>query len=87
MIVLGSRSLNSVGTAIHGSIGSSVTARARCPVVVVRNALRRRAPVVVGVDGSPASRAAIAYVSRLLLGSVSQALLRPLAVIPEERRP
>jgi len=61
MIVLGSRGLNKTGTAIHGSVGLSVTARARCPVVVVRNALRRRAPVVVGVDGSPASGAAIVF--------------------------
>ncbi|GAB3887504.1 universal stress protein [Kibdelosporangium lantanae] len=54
MIVLGSRGL-------HGSVGSSVSAHARCPVVVVHNASRRRGPVVVGVDGSPASRSAIAF--------------------------
>jgi nucleotide-binding universal stress UspA family protein len=61
MIVLGHRGLSRVDTAIHGSVGSSVTARAQCPVVVVRRTLTRQAPVVVGVDGSPASKSAIAF--------------------------
>src|SRR5690242_11261232 len=34
MIVLGHDGLGRVGIAIHGSVGSSVSARARCPVVV-----------------------------------------------------
>src|SRR5262249_15633469 len=61
MLVLGSRGQGAVGTAIHGSVGSSVAARAQCPVVVVRVAPPKRAAVVVGVDGSPASKAALEF--------------------------
>ena len=40
-----------------GSVSDQLAARARCPVVVVRNheTTDRGAPVVVGVDGSPSS--------------------------------
>jgi nucleotide-binding universal stress UspA family protein len=61
VIVLGHHGLSKVGGVVHGSVGSSVTARAHCPVVVVRGLLTHRAPVVVGVDGSPGSKAAIAF--------------------------
>ncbi|WP_067461249.1 universal stress protein [Actinomadura macra] len=65
LIVLGPRGLGGfVGLAL-GSVGAQVVAHASCPVVVVRGELHTRAEkgpdqIVVGVDGSPASRFALA---------------------------
>ncbi|QLY28548.1 universal stress protein [Nocardia huaxiensis] len=63
-VVLGATGEN--GTVSHlGSTLLAVTAHARCPVLVVRpdpdadNTVRETGPVVVGVDGSPVSEAAI----------------------------
>ncbi|WP_405890942.1 universal stress protein [Streptomyces sp. NBC_01527] len=63
MVVLGSRHLNR--TAEHFSAGSlvvPVTARARCPVVVVGDAehvTQQPTYLVVGIDGSESSKAAL----------------------------
>ncbi|KAB2970830.1 universal stress protein [Streptomyces sp. SS1-1] len=65
MIVLGSRRLSRAEEIFRsGSMAVPVSARANCPVVVVREpeATDVRPPrLVVGVDGSVASRAAAAY--------------------------
>ncbi|MEU8798403.1 universal stress protein [Spirillospora sp. NPDC048819] len=61
LIVLGPRGLGGFAGLLLGSVGAQVAAHAACPVVIVRGGgpdegARR---VVVGVDGSPASRAAL----------------------------
>ncbi|ROQ26310.1 nucleotide-binding universal stress UspA family protein [Streptomyces sp. PanSC19] len=65
MIVLGSRHLNRTAEFLSaGSLVVPVTAKAHCPVVVVGDAehVTRETPyLVVGVDGSESSRAALAW--------------------------
>jgi len=57
-IVLGSRGLKAFGSAVLGSVGAAVAARAACPVIVVRGPegmADERPAVVVGVDASTRS--------------------------------
>ncbi|MFC7615416.1 universal stress protein [Actinokineospora soli] len=60
-IVLGSRGLGGFRGLIAGSLALSMAAHAHCPVVVVRGSAPEDGPVVVGVDGSPVSEAALAF--------------------------
>ena len=58
LIVLGSRHLASVGSVLLGSVSAAVSARAACPVVVLRGVAgpaTEHAAVIVGVDGHPGS--------------------------------
>lgn len=64
-VVLGSRGHGRTGEIFLGSVSQHVARHATCPVVVVRrprvsNARR----IVVGIDGSPGSSAALAYACR-----------------------
>jgi nucleotide-binding universal stress UspA family protein len=63
-VVVGNRGLGGVAGLLLGSTSVEVTARAHCPVLVVREDMRGRvappeAPVVVGVDSGPWSAAAL----------------------------
>jgi nucleotide-binding universal stress UspA family protein len=62
-VVVGNGHHSALGEAILGSTSSQVAAHAQCTVVVVDHARPPRSPaaVVVGVDGSQANEAAIAY--------------------------
>jgi nucleotide-binding universal stress UspA family protein len=66
MIVLGSRGRGPVRSMMLGSVGLTVTEQASCPVVVLRpqhvGTVRRG--VLVGVDGTERSRAAIEFAYR-----------------------
>lgn len=63
LLVLGCAGRGELGDLLLGSTAAAVSARSRCPLVVVRGKERGAAgvdePVVVGVDGSPAGEAAI----------------------------
>lgn len=59
MIVVGNRGLGGFGSLLLGSVGLRVAAHARCPAVIVRGAGTVDGPVVVGVDGSDESDAAV----------------------------
>lgn len=59
-VVVGNRGLGGFAGLLLGSTGVNVSARAHCPVVVVRGADRERGPVVVGLDGSSESDDALA---------------------------
>ena len=66
MVVLGDRGLGGFTGLLIGSVAVAVTAHASCPVIVVRGPAPDRTtpspePVVVGVDGSPTSEAAVAF--------------------------
>ena len=60
VMVLGSRGLGGFTGLVIGSTAVALVTRAACPVVVVREP-GGEGPVVVGVDGTPASEAAIAF--------------------------
>jgi nucleotide-binding universal stress UspA family protein len=61
LIVLGNRGGKIMSEAMLGTVSGAVSAQSQCPVVVVRAPAPKRAPVVVGVDGSPRSEAAIMF--------------------------
>jgi nucleotide-binding universal stress UspA family protein len=64
LVVVGARGLGRIRGLLMGSVSTYVTPRAQCPVVVVRERPSRSLPelrVVVGVDGSADSAAALRY--------------------------
>jgi nucleotide-binding universal stress UspA family protein len=66
LVVLGSRGLGGFTGLLVGSIAVAVSTHALCPVIVVREAQPQadradHAPIVVGVDGSAASDAALEF--------------------------
>jgi nucleotide-binding universal stress UspA family protein len=69
IIVLGTRGRGPVGALLLGSVSAAVASHAHCPVAVVRPVDRdstgERGHVVVGVDGSPASTAALDFAFEL----------------------
>lgn len=63
-LVVGTRGRSELTGTLLGSVGFAVTARAPCPVVVVRGnpaAPGPDRPVLVGVDGSAGARSALRY--------------------------
>lgn len=64
MIVAGSEGLGALGRLLLGSVTTGLIHHAHCPVAVIRAdedaAPDSNAPVLVGIDGSPASEAATA---------------------------
>lgn len=65
VIVLGSRGLGAVRRLLLGSVSRAVGRRARSSVLVVRAAARAPRRFLVGVDGSPHARRAVALVGAL----------------------
>lgn len=61
LLVLGDRGLGGFTGLLVGSAAVQVVAHAPCPVLVARGAARSDGPVVVGVDGSAASRLAVDF--------------------------
>lgn len=63
LIVVGSRGSGGFADLPVGSVPVQVAAHASCPTLVVREASREAKPdhVVVGIDGSPASEAALGF--------------------------
>ena len=65
VMVIGSRGLGPVGGVALGSVSRTMLHHAECPVVVVKEgavrATDRKLPVLLGIDGSPASEAATAF--------------------------
>ncbi|HEX9337995.1 MAG TPA: universal stress protein [Pseudonocardiaceae bacterium] len=68
MVVLGSEGSGLFTELVFGSVCGTLAVRSRCPVVAVRTApesVAFDAPVAVGVDGTPVSRAALAFAFEL----------------------
>jgi nucleotide-binding universal stress UspA family protein len=64
LMVVGDRGSNSVSGLLAGSVAVALAAHAACPVVVVRGEERPGSdalPIVLGVDASPVSEAAITF--------------------------
>ncbi|MFF5234886.1 universal stress protein [Dactylosporangium sp. NPDC000521] len=59
LLVVGNRGGGGLGHLLIGSVSQQVATHARAPVVVVRGQVAAGGPVVVGVDGSPSSDAAL----------------------------
>ncbi|MDD7967906.1 universal stress protein [Actinomycetospora lemnae] len=78
LLVVGEQGADGLGGALLGSVASTVASHAEGPVVIVRGTAGPGpdAPVVVGVDGSPASDAAIDFAV-----AVADAEGRPLVAV------
>jgi nucleotide-binding universal stress UspA family protein len=61
LVVLGSQGLGAVSGLLVGSVAVAVAQHGKCPVVVIHEEVPGAGPVVVGVDGSPASEEAIRF--------------------------
>lgn len=66
LVVLGDRGYGGISGLLVGSVSVAMAAQAECPVILVRGdgqaaGSTAREPVVVGVDGSPTSDAALAF--------------------------
>jgi nucleotide-binding universal stress UspA family protein len=61
LMVLGSQGLGTITGLLVGSTALALAAHGKCPLVVVRGTEVPGGPVVVGVDGSPTSEAALAF--------------------------
>lgn len=66
LLVVGCRGLGPIGRRLLGSVTAGLIRHARCPVAVIHgeskaSAIATTAPVVVGVDGSPASEKALEF--------------------------
>jgi nucleotide-binding universal stress UspA family protein len=63
LAVVGHRGLGGFAGLVIGSVGAALAAHAACTVVVVRGpaTARHDGPIVVGLDGSPQSEAALAF--------------------------
>jgi nucleotide-binding universal stress UspA family protein len=64
-LVVGNRGRGALARSVLGSVSTSVVRHAHCPVAVVRHPAeaksdQRHAPVLLGIDGSPASELATA---------------------------
>src|SRR3954470_9044979 len=65
LMIVGSRGFSELGNLVVGSVAAALAEHGRCPVVIVRGdgtvVPGPDHPVVVGVDGSASSQAALAY--------------------------
>ncbi|QUH02148.1 universal stress protein [Saccharopolyspora erythraea] len=61
LLVVGSRGRSPVRARLLGSVSTKVATHAHCPTVVVRDHPADSGPVVVGLDNSPHSRAALRF--------------------------
>ena len=62
MVVVGSRGMGGIGRVVLGSVSSGLVHYGHCPVTIVHGSQAheadRTSPVLLGIDGSPASEAA-----------------------------
>ena len=82
LVVVGARGVSAVHRFLLGSVSTAVVHAARCPVLVVKPHPLTCKDIVIGVDGSTDSLAAVRFVAGLPLGPAT--MVRLLGVI---RRP
>ena len=89
MIALGARGLGPLKRLFVGSTSLAVARYAPCPVAIVRGRPRRAGRILVAVDGSDGSRAALRFLSIFELGRdtpVSLLHVIPMSVVPGLRQ-
>ena len=82
LVVLGARGLTPLKRALLGSVSTAVVRHAHCPVLVVRGRPQGLREIVVGVDGSPDSLGAVAFLGSLPLDPQAQLTLVGAVVVP-----
>ena len=88
MVVLGARGLGRIERFLIGSTSLRVARYGPCPVAIVRGRPRKTGRVLVAVDGSDGSRAAVRFLSVSEIERDSGvSLLHVLPRVPEGRRP
>jgi nucleotide-binding universal stress UspA family protein len=68
LVVLGGRGCGGFTGLLTGSVATQVAAHAHCPVVVLRHDTQPDGPILVGLDGSPPSDAALEFAFDLAAG-------------------
>ena len=81
MIVLGTRGLGRVKRFLIGSTCLAVARYASCPVAIVRGRPRKTGRVIVAIDGSSGSRAALRFLSIVGLKDDSRVIV--MHVVPD----
>lgn len=61
LVVIGDRGLSALQRVVVDTIAGGLATRAACPVLVTRGLGGPDAPIIVGVDGSPAGAAAVGF--------------------------
>lgn len=61
LIIVGDRGLGGFTGLLIGSVAVQLAAHATCPILVARGAVHPAAPVLLGVDGSPANDPAVGF--------------------------
>jgi len=88
VIVVGWRGLGAVRRLLTGSVSRGIVRGSKCTVLVVKQSKRVR-EIVVGFDGSPTARRALAFVGRLLPprnGRVTLVSAIELMTVPSQSR-
>ena len=75
MVVVGARGLGRIKRLLGGSTSLAVARYARCSVAVVPEGRQSLQRVLVGLDDSSASRAALSFLSRLTLAAETSIIL------------
>jgi len=69
LVVLGARGRGTVASALLGSVSATLARESHCPVIIIRafdeSPEEDGRPVVVGVDGTPVSSAAVEFAFRM----------------------